>query len=232
MENAAKALIIAGGILLAIMTLTLLVYGITSTSRIEQAKAESEKIQEITNFNMEYEAYNKKRMYGIDVISVINKAINHNKAMNAANIGNPYYINIKLITKEEFKSELHIITYDKNTGDTTEKYDQPVSSIPSGSEWDTMRNLLNESTFMEKDTQYELLEIHGNNAKIQKDFRNKFEGSLNNITKTKEDTLTRKTYIVYSALTNFKKAIFECKGTHYNDKTGRIDEIIFEQYEM
>lgn len=213
MENAAKALIIAGGILLAIMTLTLLVYGITTTARIEQVKAESEKTEEISNFNMEYETYNKKRMYGVDVITVINKAINHNKAMNAANIGDPYYINIKLITREEFKSELRIITYDKNTEITNEEYTQDASYLDGS--WVDMKNLLNKKI---EEGPHELSEIE-----------NKFEGSLNDITKIKDDLNTKKTYTVYSVLTNFKKAIFECKETHYDPQTGRIDSMTFEQ---
>ena len=36
-----------------------------------------------------------------------------------------------------------------------------------------------------------------------------------------------KTY-TYTGLTNFKKAIFECKGTEYNS-SGRISKMTFEQ---
>ena len=78
MENASKALIIAGGILLALMTLTLLVYGLTTTTRISEANDEAKKLEEIENFNSEYLAYNRRVMYGIDLINVINKAINNN----------------------------------------------------------------------------------------------------------------------------------------------------------
>ena len=38
-----------------------------------------------------------------------------------------------------------------------------------------------------------------------------------------------KIYYIYSALTNFKRAVFECKEVKYNSNTGRIKEMKFEQ---
>ena len=99
MENLAKAVVIAGGILFAIMTLTLLVYGLTASNRIAEAQQAAKEVQELEDFNIQYEAYNKRRMYGIDVITVINKAIENNYKMNAENEANRYYVNIKVITK-------------------------------------------------------------------------------------------------------------------------------------
>lgn len=84
MENAAKALVIAGGVLIAIMTLSLFLYGMTSAARIEQAQNEKKATEELAAFNMEYEAYNKQRLYGIDLITVINKAIEHNQKMQVS----------------------------------------------------------------------------------------------------------------------------------------------------
>ena len=81
MENAAKALVIAGGILLAIMTLSLLVYMVGSTSRLAQAQDSKKAAEQLAAFNNEYEAYNKRVMYGTEVISVMNKAIVHNEKM-------------------------------------------------------------------------------------------------------------------------------------------------------
>lgn len=38
------------------------------------------------------------------------------------------------------------------------------------------------------------------------------------------------TYKLYSALTNFKRAVFTCKDVKYDENTGRIKEMVFEQY--
>lgn len=240
MENAAKALIIAGGILLAIMTLTLLVYGITSTGRIEQARAESEKTEELANFNMEYEAYNKKRMYGVDVITVINKAINHNKAMKATNIDDPYYINITFITKEDFKNELYVRVYNETDKKVDyEKYGTTVSDPHIPNYWTEITSADLSQTEITSGVQYTLLSFSGNNAIMNKDFTKIFDGYKEDITKTtlpetkleagRKVTKTT-TCTLYSALTNFKRAIFQCTNVDYSPQTGRIESMTFEQY--
>lgn len=78
MENAAKALLIAGGVAIALIIISLLVYSadkITTMGEVEQREAE---VKQLAEFNAEYEAYNKKLMYGAEVVSVINKAEDNN----------------------------------------------------------------------------------------------------------------------------------------------------------
>lgn len=125
MENAAKALIIAGGILFAIMILSLVVYMSTTTTRMAEAQDEKKKVEELTAFNKEYEAYNKRLMYGTEVITVYNKAEEYNKKGETS-------INIEIYDKNEkkifisyeneFKNKIfECITseYDSNTGRIT-----------------------------------------------------------------------------------------------------------------
>ena len=74
MENASKALLIAGGVLIAIIIITLLVhtYGnIGDFKRQQLSLEESEKLEE---FNKEYTKYLNRYVYGTEVITVINKA--------------------------------------------------------------------------------------------------------------------------------------------------------------
>lgn len=74
MENASKALIIAGGILLAMMILALLIYVSTSMSSVAEEQDKRILTKQIEDFNKGYLAYNKTRMYGADVLTVYNKA--------------------------------------------------------------------------------------------------------------------------------------------------------------
>jgi len=76
MENASKALLIAGGILLAMMILVLLVYVATYMGDMAKSQDERLAIQQLEEFNASYLAYNKSRMYGTDVLTVFNKANN------------------------------------------------------------------------------------------------------------------------------------------------------------
>lgn len=79
MENASKALMIAGGVLLALMIITLCLYMANHIKTIKEANEQQEKTAQLQKFNQEYETYNKKIMYGSDVISVINKIADNNE---------------------------------------------------------------------------------------------------------------------------------------------------------
>ena len=112
MENAAKALVIAGGVLLAIITVSLFVYMTTATSRMAQAQDEKTALEQLVAFNSEYEAYNKRVMYGADLITVANKAINYNKSLET--IDSDKDIQITIITKQNFEATEQTIIVDGN----------------------------------------------------------------------------------------------------------------------
>lgn len=79
MENASKALYMAGSLLIATMVISLLVWAFGKLGGIQDEKDKIELEEDISKFNAEYEAFNKKIMYGVDVISCINKAISNNE---------------------------------------------------------------------------------------------------------------------------------------------------------
>ena len=99
MENATKALLIAGGILLALITLSIFVYSYNQLNLFQNMEQESKDIQLIQKYNTEFEAFNKKIMYGTEVISALNKAISHNETKNVQ-YGNEYFINVVVYVKE------------------------------------------------------------------------------------------------------------------------------------
>lgn len=78
MENVSQALLIVGGILLAIITLSLLTLLFTNASQIGTAQAEEQETKQLLEWNSEWEAYNKQLMYGAEVLTVINKAEQNN----------------------------------------------------------------------------------------------------------------------------------------------------------
>lgn len=78
MENASKALTMAGGILIAVMILIALVSMVQNSAQYNKDEEERRKVEQMAEFNQEYESYQKKLMRGTDVISVVNKANNNN----------------------------------------------------------------------------------------------------------------------------------------------------------
>lgn len=79
MENASKALLIAGGVLIAIIIITMFIMMFSRLSNIQKDQEEQTRIEQLAAFNAEFEAYNKKVMYGVDVITLINKVAENNK---------------------------------------------------------------------------------------------------------------------------------------------------------
>ena len=118
MENASKALLIAGSILLALMILSLIVYVSTSTSRMVQAQEEKKATEEIAAFNRQYEAYNKKKMYGTDIITVTNKAIEYNKKEAEK-------IEIELVVHSTYETVIETLTTNGNGKVTSAKERKP-----------------------------------------------------------------------------------------------------------
>lgn len=79
MENASKALIIAGGMLIAIILISMFLMMYNKMASIEKAKQEKTMLEQIESFNAGYESYNKKMMYGADVVTLRNKVNEYNR---------------------------------------------------------------------------------------------------------------------------------------------------------
>lgn len=75
MENASKALLIAGGIFFALLIITVMMYTTNSITEIGKAQENKKAAEQLAAFNAEYEAYNKQLMYGTDIVTIVNKAI-------------------------------------------------------------------------------------------------------------------------------------------------------------
>lgn len=104
MENASKALLMAGGILIAMITITVFVYMFSQISEMKNATDRDTSKEELLAYNQAFESYNKKLMYGADIISVINKAIDNNKRYDvedSESYDNMYHINITFKLKNE-----------------------------------------------------------------------------------------------------------------------------------
>lgn len=79
MENTAKALYIAGGVLLAVIIMSLIAYFFSSISSWPQQQDDTLSTEQLAKFNAEYEVYDKSAMYGTDVISCLNKVRSNNE---------------------------------------------------------------------------------------------------------------------------------------------------------
>ncbi len=89
MENASKALIIAGGVLIAIMVVSIALFLLASARGFADTQNEKAEASAIESFNRYYQSFDSS-ILGIDALNIYNKAIN--------DIANGHDINISGIT--------------------------------------------------------------------------------------------------------------------------------------
>ncbi len=200
MENASKALLIAGGVLVAILILGVLIVTINIVNSNQKTREKTLATEQLAEFNQKYEAYNKKALRGTDIITLMKMAIENNNKMEVADVGQQYFINIKLKLKNtytETKTTINKATGEKDTIDIGEK---KISGTINLGEWKK-----------------------NNSLSMDKYVEDLFGESI--VTKTEGTT---ETIYTYSPLANLKKAVFKCTEIKYNDN-GRIKELVFEE---
>ena len=78
MDNASQALLIAGGILIAILVISLFPVLFNNMAKMQNAEADVKEAKRLADWNESWEVYNKDYLYGTDILTVINKAIEDN----------------------------------------------------------------------------------------------------------------------------------------------------------
>lgn len=78
MENASKALLIAGGMLIALLVIGALVLMFNQIGDYEKAQSSNKKVSQVAEFNKEFIKYTYDDIKGYELISLINKAIDFN----------------------------------------------------------------------------------------------------------------------------------------------------------
>lgn len=102
MENASKALIMAGSILIALIVISLLVVFYNNIRNLQKTELSVEQQEKAGEFNKQYEVY-QRDIYGSELLSLVNKINDYNK-IEAENEG---YTKIEIY-----------VTFEKNVDST------------------------------------------------------------------------------------------------------------------
>ena len=133
MENASKALLMAGGILIAIITIALLVRSFTTIGIFQKAQLSEEEQAQLVEFNEQYTKYLGQYVYGTEVISVINKSFNNKsyviKTTIKFNNGYSYTRKVWNRNKQEYEYKVINIKAGKELAITNEEDDSVKSAI-------------------------------------------------------------------------------------------------------
>lgn len=102
MENASKALIMAGSVLIALLVISLLVVFYNNIRNLQKTELSVEQQEKAGEFNKQYEVY-QRDIYGSELLSLVNKINDYNK-IEAENEG---YTKIEIY-----------VTFEKNVDST------------------------------------------------------------------------------------------------------------------
>lgn len=79
MENASKALIMAGSVLIAIVIIGALVLMFNNLNNYQQVNTQGNRDTQVVEFNNQYETYHRKNVRGSDLYSLLNRVVDYNR---------------------------------------------------------------------------------------------------------------------------------------------------------
>ena len=254
MENATKALLIAAGIMLAIMILSLLLVGYNQISAYYTAKHEVKEIQQLADFNKIFQNYNREKIRGTDMLSLMNRIIDYNERLSYDN--GKQYPRIQVTIDLQGHIDEFQYTSSPRTSIFYDKSRNGVITNKLGSDRVEDKNLV-KITEIENEiinnnpelslTSGKLQQISSNIDKImidesrsddddykKRDVDKRMEILVNILGKDKQSTINSRMDRIkdiacqYYEFTQFKRAYFDCTGTILDENTGRIEEMNFE----
>ena len=223
MENASKALTMAGGILIALLVLGALLLMFNQVSDYKKTETVSEEAAQLAQFNEQFTQYERNNLAGVDLISLINKVVDYNKKNTG--VGEidyskkiELYVNMKPAGKKSFAEKYAIENVCFKENNYTFNETTTVSSSKFFSAISDMRSL--EETYG-RDTMSKLVSYISNleSASNKQEEINRIVG--------KTTTITLDEIKKYSEYTSLKTATFKSTGDELHNN-GQIKKISFE----
>ena len=227
MENASKALIMAGSVLIAILVIGLLVFGYNQLSDLEQQKEDSEGDLKGTEYMKKFEQFNRT-LYGSELLSLANLQEDYNSSQAVRYEGfdrieitvktdgivsSSYFpagtYTIDRIAEDQKKIEKEIAKYEENKREYNNRSVKYYSS-KRNREIALDFGMNPPSTMMDYDIQYNYLQTNSTTAALLAEIQ------------TYKDLTT-----IYNEFRTGKQ--FECKNVTYNNQNGRISSMYFEE---
>lgn len=256
MENASKALIMAGSVLIALLIIGALLLMFNSLSSYQDTGTQDVKEAQIVEFNNQFETYNRTNVRGSDLYSLLNRVVDYNRrkstsGTNAKDEGQyiayePMSISYDLKGKEKDlvldKNRIFVKEYarfqleEANTNRFERYIDSKINDVQDiAINENAMQNLASGvSNLFDKNNEKDVLtaiQLWNTNAKTQIQIQTdsgKNREQYNQVINTEQNK--EKIYTYYEFM-QFKRARFKCTGVTYNKKTGRITQMSFEYTE-
>lgn len=227
MENISKALLIAAGMLILIMILSLLVIGYQQISAYYSRKHDATMVEQTIEFNKRFENYNRNDIRGNELISLMNRVIDYNATQ---------------VYEEETKFKRLNLSINVGGQDILDqfKYDASLEGIitstidNSSNDRDLIKitgvELNSKSIIGNNVTTTQLQRLSANIHYIMDDSNEFRDEKIKSILKTDTYDIddVKNATAQYYEYTQFKRACFNCTGVEYDPNTGRVVKMTFE----
>ncbi|OKZ74171.1 MAG: hypothetical protein BHW00_05480 [Clostridium sp. 26_22] len=227
MENASKALIMAGGILIALLVIGALVLMFNQLSYYQRTETDSEKTQQLADFNKEYLKYTYDDIKGYELISLVNKVIDYNIKEEVGNSVDYTKKITVVINMKEFKSKYGV----KNITSlfTKDTYTINNSNTIFSADLNNFRSMENTYTLsaMNKlSANYDTLKQA--KAENQNSYETKIKEIVGKVVKNNSGNTISLTEIEqYREYSEFKSSTFKPGNVEYHNN-GQVKQLSFE----
>lgn len=243
MENASKALIIAGGVLIALMILGALLLMFNNLSSYQNTNTQTTEEAQVIAFNNQFETYNRNGVRGSELYSLLNKVIDYNRRKTLEGTGwsdeggnlqyEPMTVTFKidvtalsadgtnrLFTRQS--GNTFVIDKNKNTFENSIK--TKIDNLENEYGSDSLVNITTSLTriFPENPTEAQKLDAVSRFNNASKKVSIDSWDDIKPGSEIREDAYTYYEYI------QFKRAIFDCTDEKMSNNTGRVIELDFE----
>ena len=244
MENASKALIMAGSVLIALMIIGALMLMFGNLTSYQETDTQGTRSAQITEFNQQFETYNRDNVRGSDLYSLLNKVIDYNRRQSSAGTGatdrgqelqfTPMEITFTVspiielsadrITNRLFTQKDGKYTVGSNTNTFEESIKKKIEALEDTYGQSSLTNL---TTGMSK-----IFTNSGDPAVIVANFNAASTivkiKDASDLTKKNGKTSIQDDVYTYYEYIQFKRAHFDCTDIEYDGNTGRVIGMEFE----
>lgn len=256
MENATKALLIAGGVLIGLMVVSACLIAYNQITDYYQENANIARTEQVLKFNNEYTVYDRNDVRGSELLSLINKVVDYNKreadvsgiefermvlSIDVGEAAN--YLYNTTDTSVENEIILENLENDKSNSEYSglKSLSQSISRIKESSGYteEQLRRLAtNISTIFlpdeyitsQKQKGRREEEIKKDNTYIKSTTKRNtvVKGIIgNDYDSVSDQNKLKVATLQYYQIQQFKRAHFDCIGREYNKNTGRIVKMEF-----
>lgn len=245
MENAAKALIIAGSVLIALIIIGALILMFSNLTAYQETNTQTTREAQITEFNRQYETYDRDNVRGSDLYSLLNKVIDYNRRQSTEGTGwadqgdeinfQAMEVSFSLnnvannLVADNSKGRLLIRNNNYTINKTSNSFENSIKG-----EIDRLEDEYGQDSLTNLTTNLTKIFIDDRSSDSEK---NKAVNDFNSASKKidissfneiNEDSTIREDVYKYYEYIQFKRAYFNCTNVTYNNKTGRIISMTFE----